>query len=142
MLLIGTVIYASSGNCVRQLRKGVTLDFPLCIYIYVFSYIIPVTIFFLICHQHNCQGHVLRQCVGAFGDSGLGGSYLQGMLHQDTAWPLCPLYLCQVLPAGDHDFPASVNASPLKVAPEVTGRKTVISYFSRPLWVASKESGR
>lgn len=79
VLLIGTVIYASNGNCVRQLRKGVTLDFPLCIYIYVFYCIILVTIFFLIFHQLSCPSHVMREfAVSVWGTLGLEGLLFRG----------------------------------------------------------------
>lgn len=71
VLLIGTVIYASSGNCVRQLRKGVTLDFPLCIHIYVFYCIVPVTTFYLPFHQLSRGSEAWSSAQSA---SGLWGS--------------------------------------------------------------------
>lgn len=54
-------------------------------------------------------------------------------------------HCCQRVPAplwgvtaGGGDFSASVSVSPTGVS----GRKTVISYFQRPLWMASKQRER
>lgn len=79
-LLIGTVIYASSGDCIRQLRKGVTLGF-----LYAFEFVcfpLPVILIFLILYQFNRQSRVLRWWpVSILGAS---RSFLQRMPQRDT----------------------------------------------------------
>lgn len=79
-LLIGTVIYASSGDCIRQLRKGVTLGF-----LYAFEFVcfpLPVILIFFILYHFNHQSHVFRWWPVSI--LGPGRSYLQRTPQQDT----------------------------------------------------------
>lgn len=97
VLLIGTVIYASSENCVRQLRKGVTLDFPSCAHIYSVYCIVPGTIFHLILHRSPRSQVVRPLGLGRSPAEEAGAGY-------SARGPAC---LCGVLPARGGDFSAS-----------------------------------